>query len=266
MRDILAGMALWALMATSVAAEGGLRPLVTADDSRGFEAIGRIDLGRQSFCTGTLVTEDLVLTAAHCLFDPETFGPRDLSAVEFLAGWRDGRALAYRGVRQAFVHPAYVFEGNGEGTARVVNDIALLELDRPIRGNGIHPVERGAKPRKGDEVSVVSYAVNREERPSLESLCDVLARPANMIVISCTVDFGASGAPILSFVDGEPRVVSVVSAKAEAMGRPVSLGADIEGDLETLMDMARGSADGSRRLPVIRAAGASGGSAKFIRP
>jgi len=266
MRDILAGIALWALAATSVAAEGGLRPLITADDSRGFEAIGRIDLGRQSFCTGTLVADDLVLTAAHCLFDPETFGRRDLTGVEFLAGWRDGRALAYRGVRRAFVHPAYVFQGNGEGAARVVNDIALLELDRPIRGNGIHPVGTGAKPRKGDEVSVVSYAINREERPSLESFCDVLARPAEMLVISCTVDFGASGAPILSFVEGKPRVVSVVSAKAEAMGRPVSLGADIEGQIDALMDLARGDPTEPGRLPVIRAVGSAGGSAKFLRP
>jgi V8-like Glu-specific endopeptidase len=267
MRDILAGLALCAALGTSASAEGGLRPLVTADDSRGFEAIGRIDLGRHSFCTGTLVTEDLVLTAAHCLYDPDSFARRDLSEVEFLAGWRDGRALAYRGVRQAFVHPAYVFEGNAEGTARVVNDIALLELDRPIRGNGIHPFATAAKPRKGDEVSVVSYAVNREERPSLESFCDVLARPAEMLVISCTVDFGASGAPILSFVEGEPRVVSVVSAKAEAMGRPVSLGADIEGQLELLMNLAQGGGrDRPGPLPVIRAAGSAGASAKFIRP
>lgn len=266
MRDILAGIAFAALAATSAAAETGLRPLVTADDSRGFEAIGRIDLGHRSFCTGTLVADDLVLTAAHCLFDPDTFDRRDLSEVEFLAGWRDGRALAYRGVRRAFVHPGYVFEGNGEGAARVVNDIALLELDRPIRGNGIHPVGTGAKPRKGDAVSVVSYAVNREERPSLESACDVLARPVDMLVISCTVDFGASGAPILSFVDGQPQLVSVVSAKAEAMGRPVSLGTDVEGQLDALMELARGGPAETGRLPVVRTVGSSGGSAKFIRP
>jgi V8-like Glu-specific endopeptidase len=267
MRDILAGFALCAALATSAFAEETIRPLLTADDTRGFEAVGRIDLGRYSFCTGTLIEENLVLTAAHCLFDPETMDRRDLSRMEFRAGWRDGRALAYRGVRRAIVHPEYVFEGNGEGLARVVNDIALLELDRPIRGNGIHPFGTAAKPRKGDEVSIVSYAVEREERPSLQEVCDVLARPADMLVVSCPVDFGASGAPILSFEDGGPRIVSVVSAKAEAMGRPVSLGADIDGSLEVLIALARNAPSTvSRTLPVVRTAGSAGQSAKFIRP
>jgi V8-like Glu-specific endopeptidase len=267
MRDILAGIAIFAALATSVAADGALRPLVTADDSRGFEAIGRIDLGGMSFCTGTLIADDLVLTAAHCLFDPETFGQRDVSRMEFLAGWRNGRALAYRNVRRAIVHPRYVFQGNGEGASRVANDIALLELDRPIRGNGIHPFGIAAKPRKGDEVGVVSYAVHREERPSLERSCDVLARPSEMLVISCTVDFGASGAPILSFADGEPRVVSVVSAKAESMGRPVSLGADVDGQVETLIDLAQARPGlPTTGMPVIRTMGTAGQSAKFIRP
>ena len=267
MRHILARIALSAALATPAAADETLRPLLTADDSRGFEAVGRIDIGLYSFCTGTLIDESLVLTAAHCLFDPETFGQRDLSDVEFRAGWRDGRALAYRGVRRAIVHPDYVFQGNGEGLARVVNDIALLELDRPIRGNGIHPFGTAGKPRKGDEVSIVSYAVDREERPSLQEVCDVLARPADMLVVSCPVDFGASGAPILSFEEGAPRIVSVVSAKAEAMGRPVSLGADVDGQIQILIDLARSAPPvATRQLPVIRTVGSTAPSAKFVRP
>lgn len=263
MRDTLAAIAIFAAMSTSAVADSAMRTLVTADDSRGFEAVGRIELGGLSFCTGTLIEENLVLTAAHCLFDPETFRPRDLSSVEFRAGWRDGRALAYRGVRRAILHPGYVFHGNEKGVARVVNDIALLELDRPIRGNGIRPLRTAGKPRKGDEVSIVSYAIEREERPSLQSVCDVLARPAEMLVVSCPVDFGASGAPILFYSEGEQRIVSVVSAKAEAMGRDVSLGADVDGPLDVLLELAQARP----ALPVvIRSVGAAGSSAKFLRP
>jgi hypothetical protein len=85
-------------------------------------------------------------------------------------------------------------------------------------------------------------------------------------VISCTVDFGASGAPILSFADGHARVVSVVSAKAEAMGRPVSLGADVEGPLEELMTLVQNDPSLLRAVPAVRTIGSAAQSAKFIRP
>ena len=212
---------------------GRLRKLLTADEARAWQAVGRLNIGRSSFCTGALVAPDLVLTAAHCLFDPLTGRMVPSSEVEFLAGWRNGRASAYRGVRRAVVHPDYLYSDE-VSSDRVRNDIALLELSQPIRNTTIKPFLTAARPHKGDRVGVVSYARDRSEAPSLQEVCQVLGLQEGVLVTSCSVDFGSSGAPIFTFADGDAHIVSVVSAKAEMSGQRVSLGTELGAPLEFL--------------------------------
>lgn len=250
--------------------ETNLRSLLTGDDSRGWRAVGRLNIGEDGFCTGSLIADNLVLTAAHCVFDAETGERIPEQDIQFLADWRGGRASAYRGVKRALVHPGFAnFEKSF--VDRVAYDVAILELDQPIRNGSITPFTTDARPNAGAEVGVVSYALNREESPSLQEVCHVLARQNGSLILSCEVDFGSSGAPIFVIENGQPRIVSVVSAMAKVKDQPVALGTALELPLAELMAM-RGQSDGVfgtpapvvRRLTVTESHSQSG--AKFLRP
>jgi len=216
-------------------ADSGLQTLQTGVDASGWEAVGRIDIGGRGFCTGTLIEPDLVLNAAHCLFDRETGARLDVSLMEFLAGFRNGRALAYRAVSRAVPHPDYIHlpGGRSEGIGGP-NDLALLQLAQPIRSTQVRPFEIAGRAELRDEVGIVSYAHDRAEAPALQEVCTVLGQEQGMVVMSCDVDFGSSGAPVFIVSGGITRIVAVVAAKGELDGMNVAIGTVAEQPLAIL--------------------------------
>lgn len=262
MRACLLLIALLCLPGLAVAQQASMRALQTTDDGKGWEAVGRIELGDRGFCTGALIADDLVLTAAHCLFDKDTGARINAADLRFLAGWRNGRAEAYRGVSRALAHPDYEFEV-GDDLANTGVDVALLRLDQPIRLPQVTPFATDAESRMGDEVGIVSYAKDRSEAPSLQEVCKIMAQRADLMILTCAVEFGASGAPVFSVKDGQVRIVSVVSAKAQVEGKPVALAVPLQVPLAALQ--AEMALDAPRVTQGVKVLSGSSGGAKFIK-
>jgi V8-like Glu-specific endopeptidase len=124
MRRIITFLLSACVAGAAMAQDSALQRLDVGDEARQWEAVGRLELGGRGFCTGALVAPDLVLTAAHCLFDKETGARIDPAGIEFMAGWRNGRAAAYRTVRRAVTHPDYA-PATDVTAQRVRNDVAL---------------------------------------------------------------------------------------------------------------------------------------------
>lgn len=266
MRQLLISAILMMASALSLQAqETDLVTLQTRQDSQGWEAVGRLDIRGKGFCTAALIRDRLILTAAHCLYESDG----SLIAAErfeFRAGLRDGRASATRSISRAVAHPNYSHNGDATRPSEVAMDIAVLELDQPIRETRMRPYLIAPRPLTGDEVGVVSYGRGREEAPSLQEVCSVLGRQTGVIVMTCDVEYGSSGSPVFIVHDGETRIASVVSAMAQVDGRKVALGTSLEGPLSALLThfaaMGPARPGGSQRVISIGERNDTG--AKFV--
>lgn len=202
LRLVLALVAVLVAVAALPATAGAALPTPWA-------AVGRIDIGGGRFCSGTVITPTRVLTAAHCLFQPHTGRRAEPAEIEFLAGlYRNEVQERRRPVRVHLPH-GYVWSAREE-LAALERDVAVLEFAEPIGVPplAILPAARELPPR----LVLARYGRSRPSRTRVDFGCVRTGDIGGLWQVSCPVEPGNSGAPLLAPGPGGPRLVAVVVA------------------------------------------------------
>lgn len=200
--------------------------LTDREDLFGWEAVGRLNIASGGYCTGTLIANNLVLTAAHCVYDKKTNTLRAPSSFTFQAGLRDGKSIEESKASKVAVHQNY--DPSAKISADYVrNDIALIKLEKSISSFTASPFKVHTGVKAGKKVNVVSYGRGRDKALSWQRNCSVTNRYTGLMQFNCNVTFGSSGAPVFAKEGRNWRILSIISVGHKRGKETVSYGSEL---------------------------------------
>jgi len=183
-----------------------------------WSSIGKLFNETGSSCSGVVIAQDKILTAAHCLFNARTRRFIPAEALHFLVGYRTGRYSAHARIVSYEIGPGFdplrynqTFEA----------DWAVLTVTESLPAT-IEPLRLHREPSpSGTKAVLVGYPEERAFAMSADRDCELGDKisAGRLLLHTCRSTFGYSGGPILVGTGGrEMEVAGIQIALMQSNG------------------------------------------------
>src|SRR6478672_6848052 len=136
-----------------------------------WSSIGKIYNSARSSCTGSVIAQDKVLTAAHCLFNRATSRFLQPDALHFLLGYKGGEYRSHARVASYVLGPNYKPD---EVNKSILADWAILVLTEPLSKSAATPFTLAMKPSvAGERIMVGGFSQRYPFKMTADTDCAV---------------------------------------------------------------------------------------------
>ena len=207
--------------------------------------IGKSTNGNLYTCTGTLISENVVLTNSHCVIDPKT---HQLSKrVVFLPNVINGELQDDNDAAVA-EKVLYGTDFTEDNITNQKKDWALIQLNKPIGRKygylGWKSLPDSTLIKNQKKFIFVGYSSdfpNPKKRgyeflsggsgwtASFQEKCSILGNKQDVLIHNCDTTSGSSGGSIIASINGQPYIVALNNAEIKSSdGTAVNLAVKID--------------------------------------
>ena len=194
-------------------------PIIASDPPA--RAIGLLEMQDGTLCSASVVAPDVILTAAHCLFDDDH---HRVTPARFSAGFDHGDYVAASKIRDVYLPPEFDHERFLSSSDIDGYDYAFMRLNKKLGDEtGILPVrtltdaELDAMVGSGGRTFMqIGYGDEESDHPVVRRDCHIERWWGDHTYAHhCGTVPGDSGSPDLILLNGEYAIVGIESAEVD---------------------------------------------------